>query len=219
MMVLFTDYDRTITDKDLELCGKVIDKIMKLRTTGNLKFIVASGRTLEFLQNKLSNFVDGLVAENGAIIYYNGKKQVFGKNESEQIKAALIKVKDLVYFGEIIGYALRDTEPLIRDTLESQGINFSIEKNKNSIMIMPQFINKGFGISKIAEELNLGNVQKIAMGDDENDVSMLRAVDLPVALGNSDARLKVIAKLITKNEYCDGALEFLGWLSLQTKLP
>ncbi|MGC8661930.1 MAG: HAD family hydrolase [Nitrososphaeria archaeon] len=219
MMVLFTDYDRTITDKDLELCGKVIDKIMKLRTTGNLKFIVASGRTLEFLQNKLSNFVDGLVAENGAIIYYNGKKQVFGKNESEQIKAALIKVKDLVYFGEIIGYALRDAEPLIRDTLESQGINFSIEKNKNSIMIMPQFINKGFGISKIAEELNLGNVQKIAMGDDENDVSMLRAVDLPVALGNSDARLKVIAKLITKNEYCDGALEFLGWLSLQTKLP
>lgn len=218
MIVLFTDYDRTITDKDLELCNNVIDKIIKLRATGNLKFIVASGRTLEFLQNKLSDFVDGLVAENGAIIYFNGKKEVFGKKDSEQIKAALFKVRDLVYFGEIIGYALKDAESLIRDALESQGINFSIEKNKNSIMIMPQFINKGFGILKIAEALGLGNAQKIAMGDDENDLSMLRAVDLPVALGNSDARLKAIAKLVTINEYCEGALEFLERLNLQTKL-
>ncbi|MDG6928134.1 MAG: HAD family phosphatase [Nitrososphaerota archaeon] len=221
MMVLFTDYDRTITDKELELCSKVINKIAELRNARILRFIVASGRTLEFLQGKLSDFADGFVAENGAIIYYNGKKEVFGKSESDQIRTALYRVKDLVYFGEVIGYALKDAEPMIRDALESQRIDFSIEKNKNSIMVMPQFINKGFGITKIAEAMGLGGAKKIAMGDDENDISMLRAVDLPVALGNSDSRLKAIAKLVTEKEYCDGALEFLEELSLRadTKLP
>ncbi|MEM0146790.1 MAG: HAD-IIB family hydrolase [Conexivisphaerales archaeon] len=221
MIALFTDYDRTITDKELELCSQVIDKVIKLRKTRNLKFIVASGRTLEFLQSKLHDFADGLIAENGAIIYYNEKKEIFGKNESEQIKKALNKVKDMVYFGEVICYALKDAEPLVRDTLKSQNVNFSIEKNKNSIMVMPQFINKGFGISRITEAMGLGEVQKIAIGDDENDISMLKMVDLPVALGNSDARLKAIAKMVTEKEYCDGALEILEQLNLQanSKLP
>ncbi len=209
MIALFTDYDRTITNSELELCNKVIGEITKLRKSQKLKFIVASGRTLEFLQSKLSGYADGIVAENGAIIYYDNKKEVFGKRESDQIKTALLKVKDLVYFGDIISYALKDAEPQIIDALRLQNVKYTIEKNKNSIMIMPQFINKGFGILKIAERLGLSNAQKIAIGDDENDVSMFKAVDFPVAIGNSDSRLRAIAKAFIEKEYCDGVLEFL----------
>lgn len=213
MLTLISDYDRTLTNKELDLCSEVINIIRKLKKEENLRFIVASGRTLDFLQNKLSDCADGFVAENGAIIYYNGKKEVFGKNESEAIKAAL-KSMDLVYFGEIIGYALIDAEKAIKNNLESHNIKFSIEKNKNSIMIMPPFINKGYGISKIIDAMDLKGTTKIAMGDDENDITMLRAVDIPVALANSDDRLKAIAKFITKREYCDGVLEFLEELKV-----
>ncbi len=213
MLTLISDYDRTLTNKELDLCSEVINMIRRLKRDENLRFIVASGRTLDFLQNKLSDCADGFVAENGAIIYYNGKKEVFGKTESEAIKVAL-KSMDLVYFGEIIGYALIDAEKTIKNNLESHNIKFTIEKNKNSIMIMPSFINKGYGISKIIDAMGLKGTIKIAMGDDENDITMLRAVDFPVALANSDNRLKAIAKFITQREYCDGALEFLEQLKI-----
>jgi len=214
MIALFTDYDRTITNSQLELCNEVIDEIMRLRRSQRLKFIVASGRTLEFLQGRLSGYADGIVAENGAIIYYDGKKEVFGKEESEQIKGALLKLKDLIYFGEIIAYALKDAEPQIVNALRLKNVNYAIEKNKNSIMIMPKFINKGFGILKIAERMGLSNAKKIAIGDDENDISMFRAVDLPVAIGNSDSRLRAISKAFVEKEYCDGVLEFLKQINM-----
>ena len=214
MIALFTDYDRTITDSQLELCNEVINEITRLRRSQGLKFIVASGRTLEFLQGRLSGYVDGIVAENGAIIYYDGKKEVFGKEESEQIKGALLELKDLVYFGEVIVYALKDAEPQIVNALRIKNVNYAIEKNKNSIMIMPKFINKGFGILKIAERMGLSNAKKIAIGDDENDISMFRAVDLPVAIGNSDSRLRAIAKAFVEKEYCDGVLEFLKQINM-----
>jgi len=213
MLTLISDYDRTLTNKELDLCNEIINMIRKLKKDENLRFIVASGRTLDFLQNKLSDCADGFVAENGAVIYYNGKKEVFGRNESEAIKAAL-KSMELVYFGEIIGYALLDAEKIIKDNLESHNIKFSIERNKNSIMIMPPFVNKGYGISKIIDAMDLRSTIKIAMGDDENDITMLKAVDFPVALANSDDRLKAMAKFITKSEYCDGALEFLQQLKI-----
>ena len=46
-----------------------------------------------------------------------------------------------------------------------------------------------------------------AIGDSDNDAEMLRAVDMPVAMGNADAALKNLAKYITADCDHDGVAQ------------
>ena len=46
-----------------------------------------------------------------------------------------------------------------------------------------------------------------AIGDSDNDAEMLRAVGMPVAMGNADAALKNLAKYITADCDHDGVAQ------------
>jgi hydroxymethylpyrimidine pyrophosphatase-like HAD family hydrolase len=75
MLVFVSDYDRTLTDQDLQPCYKVISYISSFRP--EIFFVIASGRRLEFLLENLEPFADAFVTENGAVVYYEKRKYVF----------------------------------------------------------------------------------------------------------------------------------------------
>ena len=74
---------------------------------------------------------------------------------------------------------------------------------------------EGFHANKIVVEDIAGeirrnhlNVTKVyAIGDSDNDAEMLRAVGMPVAMGNADAALKNLAKYITADCDHDGVAQ------------
>lgn len=61
-------------------------------------------------------------------------------------------------------------------------------------------MNKAKAVIELAQTLDLDLSQVAAIGDGENDVEMLQAVGLGIAMGNA----------------CDAAKAAAGWLTVQT---
>lgn len=70
--------------------------------------------------------------------------------------------------------------------------------------ITPKTANKGKAIQYLAEHLGLTLAQTMAIGDQENDRSMLEMVENPVVMENGTEELKKIAKYITKSNQESG---------------
>ncbi len=67
--------------------------------------------------------------------------------------------------------------------------------------IMPQRVHKGRALLRIGEIFGIHTDEMVAIGDSDNDAAMLRAVGMPVAMGNADECLFSIAKYVTAD--CD----------------
>ena len=65
--------------------------------------------------------------------------------------------------------------------------------------------SKGKAILFLAKKWKINRSQIMVIGDQDNDSEMLKVAGLPVAMGNSTAGLKEIAKYITDTVDNDGA--------------
>ena len=70
--------------------------------------------------------------------------------------------------------------------------------------VIPRVINKGQGIRDICGVLGLDPKQVIAFGDAENDIPMLRAAGMGVAMGNAAEAVKAAADMVTLSNNEDG---------------
>ena len=78
--------------------------------------------------------------------------------------------------------------------------------------VIPRVINKGQGIRDICRTLGMDVSEVIAFGDAENDIPMLRAAGVGVAMGNAADAVKAAADRVTLTNNEDGiaaALEAL----------
>ena len=70
--------------------------------------------------------------------------------------------------------------------------------------IIPNTINKGQGIRDICRTLDIPAAAVIAFGDAENDIPMLRAAGMGVAMGNATEPVKTAADYVTLSNNHDG---------------
>ena len=70
--------------------------------------------------------------------------------------------------------------------------------------VIPKTINKGQGIRDICSVLGIKTENVIAFGDAANDIPMLRAAGVGVAMGNAAEDVKVAADLVTLSNNDDG---------------
>jgi len=70
--------------------------------------------------------------------------------------------------------------------------------------IIPKIINKGQGIRDICRVLGISPSEVIAFGDAENDIPMLQAAGMGIAMGNAAEAVKAAADLITRSNNEDG---------------
>lgn len=73
-------------------------------------------------------------------------------------------------------------------------------------------VNKWSAISRLAADQGIAPQQVIAIGDEVNDVPMVRSAGLGVAMGNAVPELKHLAKRIIGSNADDGLAEFLEQL-------
>ncbi len=79
---------------------------------------------------------------------------------------------------------------------------------------MPQYIevtargvSKGNGLARLARWLGVAPAEVMAIGDSDNDISMLQYAGLGVAVGNARSHVKEIADFVTEGEAGDGVSE------------
>ena len=79
----------------------------------------------------------------------------------------------------------------------------------NNYEISPRGVDKGVGLQKLCEATGIPIAQAIAVGDEGNDVAMIRAAGLGVAMGNAPERIRAEADLVTADCDHDGVAEVI----------
>lgn len=75
---------------------------------------------------------------------------------------------------------------------------------ENNFEVMPKEANKGVALRELANACGISMQDIIAIGDSDNDTDMLRAVGMPVVMGNGDDAVKQLAKYVTDTNDRDG---------------
>ena len=96
--------------------------------------------------------------------------------------------------------------------LMSEDVAVDIVDTGFAIHIKSKKINKGIGLKRIAQMMGLDVRDFVAIGDSPNDIEMIKAAGLGVAVGNAHPELKKVAGIVTKGEYGAGVEEVLGEL-------
>jgi HAD-superfamily hydrolase, subfamily IIB len=79
-----------------------------------------------------------------------------------------------------------------------------VSSSKINIEIMEKGISKGEAVGNLAKYLGIGLNQVAAIGDNENDLSMIKRAGLGIAMGNAADLVKKEAKNITLSNNEDG---------------
>ena len=97
------------------------------------------------------------------------------------------------------GYYTEDAEALraIRATLESWDVLEITNSHPSNLELNPKGISKASGIEEVCKLLGITMSEVVAMGDSENDIAMLQAAGLGVAMGNAQESVKRMADLVT----------------------
>ena len=83
------------------------------------------------------------------------------------------------------------------------------DAESGSLEITALGTDKGTGLLKLCEALEISVSQTIAVGDADNDISILKTAGLDVAMGNADPHVKEIADVVTADCDHDGCAEII----------
>ena len=98
----------------------------------------------------------------------------------------------------------RDARERTRARLAETGLTLA-DSEITSLELSPPGVSKGAGLSRLLAMLGVPMEAAAAVGDADNDVSMLRAVGIPVAMGNANGAARAAAEVYTADCDHDGA--------------
>jgi hydroxymethylpyrimidine pyrophosphatase-like HAD family hydrolase len=78
--------------------------------------------------------------------------------------------------------------------------------------IAPGGVSKWSGICHLAEQWGIGPSEICAVGDDVNDIAMIRGAGLGVAMGNALPEVKAAAHRVAPCHDDDGLVSVVEWL-------
>ncbi|MDE7336806.1 MAG: Cof-type HAD-IIB family hydrolase [Clostridia bacterium] len=77
------------------------------------------------------------------------------------------------------------------------------------VEIITKGINKGLAISWLCDKYGISTDEAIAMGDSENDIAMIEAAGMGVAMGNAMPKVKQVADFIADTNDNDGVAKVI----------
>ncbi len=78
--------------------------------------------------------------------------------------------------------------------------------------VAPVGVTKWSAIHRLARQWNIADSEICAVGDDVNDIPMIRAAGLGVAMGNAVPSVKAVAARIAPTQDENGLVEVVQWL-------
>jgi len=213
-----TDYDGTLAT-DGVVDAATVDALKRYQAAGG-KLIMNTGRELTDLQQafpELSIF-DGVVVENGAVFYHppSGEVQLLGDPIPEEFITTL-KSKQVSPINP--GYRIVSTwQPhgqVVQETIKEMNLQVRIIMNKKAVMVLPAGITKATGLMVALEKLGLEADSVAGIGDAENDLDLLNACGLGVAVSNALPAVTATADWVMVQERGAGVVELIDRLLAQ----
>ncbi len=77
----------------------------------------------------------------------------------------------------------------------------------NNVEVLPPGASKGSALKALAREMKIPAHEILAIGDAENDISMIEAAGIGVAMGNADEKTQAAADYVVATNDADGVAE------------
>jgi HAD superfamily hydrolase (TIGR01484 family) len=212
---LVTDYDDTIATSGA-VSNVTAAGIERLRTSGR-HAILATGRRLKEIL-AICPFVElfsYVVAENGAVLYEPKRRDttlLTAPLSDRFIKAVHEANVTPLEIGSVIVATRVPHQDRVLQVIRELGLELKITFNRSAVMVLPPGINKASGTKHALRKLGLSPHEIVAVGDSENDHSLLELAECPVAVANAIDAIKEAAAWVTKSPAGDGVVELIDEL-------
>ena len=138
----------------------------------------------------------------------NGYKVDYECRNNNMVCQEVENLADFLHFAPIKILMSADPEK-IREIQEEIARNLPeeltvVQTAPFYLEVIPACINKGQGIRDICQVLDMTPEQVIAFGDAQNDIPMLQAAGMGVAMGNATQAVKEAANYVTLSNNEDG---------------
>jgi hydroxymethylpyrimidine pyrophosphatase-like HAD family hydrolase len=204
------DHDGTLTTSGRP-STEVLAAIAETRGDGR-RVVLVTGRILAELRSVfpgVDDHFDAIVGENGAVTARAGRDRLLALPVPSELDVALAARGVEFQRGEILLACDRADEPTVLEVVRELGLECQLISNRNALMVLPAGVTKGSGLAEALADLGISPHNTAAVGDAENDHSLLAVAELGVAVGNAVASLKADADIVLDQPDGPGVASFL----------
>jgi hypothetical protein len=178
---------------------------------------MVTGRELPDLQRVFPwlGMFDAVVAENGALLWRPGMAdpQALGAPPPTAfIDDLKRRGVDPLAVGRGIVATVAGNEPAVAASLTSLALPWRTILNKDSVMVLPNGVDKASGLAAALQALGLEAACVVGVGDAENDHAFLAECGLAVAVGNALPSLKSEVDVVADGDEGAGVVWLIGRL-------
>ncbi|HZU13422.1 MAG TPA: HAD-IIB family hydrolase [Chloroflexota bacterium] len=208
-----SDYDGTLGFGTVG--PATIAALRRWREAGHAAILV-TGRRLQSILEALDcpDVFDRIVAEDGAVLYRPAGAEVHLL--APPPPAALLEALDAENLrgdvGEVVIGARASHREAIERIIRDLGLTHHLTYNKEWAMVLPEGVDKAYGLAAALDEMGIAAEETVAVGDAENDLPLLRLAGLGVAVANAISLLKEEAAWVTAGEAGEGVVEMIDTL-------
>jgi hydroxymethylpyrimidine pyrophosphatase-like HAD family hydrolase len=204
-----TDYDGTIAHDGI-VDDPTVDALRRARAAG-LRVLLVTGRELSSLFDTFAHasVFDGIVAENGAVLYEpaTGSVQTLASPPPPALVEALERARVPLFVGRSIVATVTPHEHEVLRAIEELKLEWHVIFNKEAVMALPSDVTKATGLATALRTLNVLPEETVGVGDAENDQVFLRFSGISVAVDNALDEVKAAADVVTRGARGAGVRE------------
>jgi hydroxymethylpyrimidine pyrophosphatase-like HAD family hydrolase len=221
LSVLALDYDGTIASNN-RVPSSVLDAIADARRR-NVTVILVTGRILDDLRRVAGdlNFVDGIVAENGALIHFPGSGQttVLAPVIPSTFIARLTELRIPFAAGQCLVDADASLAHRLLDVIRELELPIVLLFNRSRVMASAQGVSKATGLKTALDILRATPRNTVAIGDAENDHELLRLAEIGAAVEWGSPALQAGADVVISGNGPDAVGDFIRRVAASGRLP
>jgi len=221
LKALVTDVDGTITDRRRRINTAAVEAIRTLVDAG-IEVVLASGNTVCFMDGlcKMVGTGGTIIGENGGVYRreFSGTLRIPGNQKvcltAFEILADYFSRKDieLELFGAQyrfadVAFARNIDADEARAVISDRHLPVRVLDTGFAIHLQALGVSKGTALRELAVEMGLRPSEMMAIGDSENDIEMLEAAGVGVAVANAPATTRSAADWVSEGTCGDGFVE------------
>jgi len=215
------DYDGTIARHDV-LDPAVRDAIAVARAQG-ITVLLVTGRILDELRRVAGDlhFVDGVVAENGAVLHFphSGHTSTVGPPLPPTFVPELRRRNVAHRAGVCLVDADAADAPKLLDAIRTLELPLVLLFNAGQVMTLAQGVSKATGLHTMLDMLRQSPHNMVALGDAENDHTLLHYAGLGAAVAWGSAALREAADVVVDGSGPPGVASYIRTLVDSGRVP
>ncbi len=210
LRALALDYDGTLTTGGPP-AAELLEALAAAREEG-FAVVLVTGRILEELRAVfpgVESHFDLLVGENGAVLGAGGRIHPLAAPVAPELDAELLARGVPFRRGRVLLATSGDQDRILLDEMRRSGLDCQLVRNRGELMVLPAGVSKGSGLRHGLAYLGISPHSTLGVGDAENDIALLEACELGVAVGDAVNSLKARADVVLSEPNGQGILSLL----------